>query len=267
MTRAKRCAGTTRSARLKSGKPPIFSTDRPRSAPQKREGIPASPYRRLIDATGQDVALVMVGGIAQAGDVRAMPSLKPGDFEVIRSQTGCFDKGIDFTAASVPSGSETLAEVSARLADGLRSLGGDQPPDAGGPSSPFANTWSYLKAHIPGASALSDYVQFQSRVLLRDDGRWKINLEAITPPPLFTVDDHWWFATLAAVRDAVTGLTLDPAPPYTPYDQTRIRTRRSEIRLPRRCFTTVGTAHSALHVERRSHTRSRFAMDEPKSAR
>ena len=47
------------------------------------------------------------------------------------------------------------------------------------------------------------------------DGR--VNLEAMTLPPLFTVDDHWWLATLASVRDAVTGVTVDSAPPYAPY--------------------------------------------------
>ena len=47
------------------------------------------------------------------------------------------------------------------------------------------------------------------------DGR--VNLEAMTLPPLFTVDDRWWFATLAANRDAVTGLTVDSEPPYAPY--------------------------------------------------
>jgi hypothetical protein len=47
------------------------------------------------------------------------------------------------------------------------------------------------------------------------DGR--VNLEAITPPPLFTVDDHWWFAALDAARDPVTGVTADPAPPYAAY--------------------------------------------------
>ena len=73
-----------------------------RSAPQKGAGIPDSPYRRLIDATEQDVALVMVGGIAQAGDVEAMASLKPGDFEVVSSPAGCFDKGIDLTAPAIP---------------------------------------------------------------------------------------------------------------------------------------------------------------------
>ncbi len=96
------------------------------------------------------------------------------------------------------------------LADGLRALGGDHPPVGGGPSSPFTNTWSYLKAHIPGASALPDLtfnfglVQFFG---MTPDG--KVNLEAITLPPLFTVDDHWWFATLES--------TVDPLPPYATY--------------------------------------------------
>ena len=230
-----------------------------RSAPRKREGIPESPYRRLIDATEQDVALVMVGGIAQAGDVEAMSSLKPGDFEVISSQAGCFDKAIDLTDPSIPNGSETLAEISARLADGLRSLGGDQPPAGGGPSSPTANTWSYLKAHIPGASMLPD-LTFNFGLAfyfgMTPDGR--VNLEAMTPPPLFTIDDHWWFATLASVRDAVTGVTVDSTHRTRRTRRTRIRTRRSGIRLPRRFFTTVGTTHSAQRADRRPHTRVSF---------
>ena len=189
-----------------------------RSAPRNPEGIPQSPYRRLIDATERDVSLVMVGGIAQAGDVEAMSSLKPGDFEVISSQAGCFDKGIDLTTPSIPNGSDTLAEISARVADGMRALGGDQPPAGGGPSSPLVNTWSYLKAHIPGASALSDLAfNFALAFYFGMTADGKVNLEAMTPPPLFTIDDHWWFATLASVRDAVTGVTVDSAPPYAPY--------------------------------------------------
>ena len=182
------------------------------------EGIPESAYRRLIDATERDVSLVIVGGIAQAGDIEAMSSLKPGDFEVISSQAGCFDKGIDLTAPSIPNGSDTLAEISARVADGMRALGGDQPPAGGGPSSPLVNTWSYLKAHIPGASALSDLAfNFGLAFYFGTTSDGKVNLEAMTPPPLFTIDDHWWFATLASVRDAVTGVTVDSAPPYAPY--------------------------------------------------
>jgi hypothetical protein len=111
-----------------------------------------------------------------------------------------------------------LAEISARVADGMRALGGDQPPAGGGPSSPLVNTWSYLKAHIPGASALSDLAfNFALAFYFGMTADGKVNLEAMTPPPLFTIDDHWWFATLASVRDADTGVTVDSAPPYAPY--------------------------------------------------
>lgn len=182
-----------------------------------KDGIPASPYRRLIDATERDVELVMVGGIAQAGDVRVMTALKGNDFEVVSGEAGCFEKAIDVTASSVPNGNQTLAQISGRLADGLRALGGDQAPIGDGPSSPFTNTWSYLKANVPGASALPDLtfnfglVQFFG---MTPDG--KVNLEAIALPPLFTVDDDWWFATLEAARDGM-GLTADPSPPYAMY--------------------------------------------------
>ena len=186
--------------------------------PEDIVGISQSPYRRLIDATERDVALVLVGGIAQAGDVDVLSALKPGDFEVINSQAGCFDKAIDVTASPVPNGTETLAQVSARLADGLTSLGGDQPPAGGGPSSPLTNTWSYLKAHIPGAGALPDLVfnSLLASFFATSDGKM-MNLEAMTLPPLFIIDDHWWFATLGSVRDPVTGLTVDTAPPYAAY--------------------------------------------------
>jgi hypothetical protein len=50
---------------------------------------------------------------------------------------------------------------------------------------------------------------------MTSDGR--VNLEAMTPPPLFTIDDHWWFATLASVRDPVSSVTVDSTPPYAPY--------------------------------------------------
>jgi hypothetical protein len=125
---------------------------------------------------------------------------------------------IDLTAPSIANGSDTLAEISARVADGMRALGGDQPPAGGGPSSPLVNTWSYLKAHIPGASALSALAFNFGLVFYfgtTTDG--KVNLEGMTAPPLFTVDDHWWFVTLGSVRDPVTGVTLDSAPPYAPY--------------------------------------------------
>ena len=181
------------------------------------DGIPQSPYRRLIDATERDVELVLVGGVAQAGDIPVMAALKPADFEIVASVAGCFEKAIDVTAA-LPHGSDTLARVTALIAEGLQALGGDHPPAGGGPSSPFSNTWSYLKAHIPGASTLPD-LTFNFGLVsffgLTADAR--VNLEAIMVPPFFTVDDHWWFATLEAVRDPVTGVTADSAPPYAAY--------------------------------------------------
>ncbi len=182
-------------------------------------GIPPSAYRGLIDATERDVQLVMVGGRPVAGDVAVMGQLKPGDFEVIHSSAGCFDKAIDVTDTSLPGGSETLAQISTVIGFGMHAFGGDHPPAAGGPSSPFTNTWSFLKAGFPGGSTLTD-LQFNLFVLayffgLTPDG--KVNLEAMTPPPFFTADDTWWLSTLGAKRDPLTGLTVDPIPPYRPY--------------------------------------------------
>jgi len=173
-------------------------------------GIPESVYRRLIDATEQDVQLVMVGGAVQAGDVNVMSALKPGDFEVVGSSTGCFEKAIDVTAPVLPKGNQSLTEVSALVTDGLQALGGDNPPVGGGPSSPLANTWSYLKARIPGAAALPDLTfNFALVSFFGMTPAGQVNLEAIAPPPLFTVDDHWWFSTIEAAPNA--------APPYAAY--------------------------------------------------
>jgi len=189
-----------------------------RPTAQETEDVSQSPYRRLIDATERDVVLVMVGGVAQAGDLDVMAVLKPGDFEVVSSEAGCFDKGVDVTAPSVPPGTETLAHISARVVDGLRALGADLQPVGSGPSSPFSHTWSYLQAHIPGASALP-VLTFNLGLAYyfgtTADG--KVNLEAMRPPPLFTADDHWWFANLASARDPGSGVTADPAAPYARY--------------------------------------------------
>jgi cytosine/adenosine deaminase-related metal-dependent hydrolase len=181
------------------------------------DSIPQSPYRRLIDATEKDVSLVMVDGMAQAGDIAVMAALKPGDFEVVSSSGACFSKAIDVTPPSAPP-SNLLAQILASVTDGMRALGGDHPPTGGGPSSPFTNSWSYLKARIPGASLLPELTFNLGLAFFfgtTPDGR--VNLEAITPPPLFTADDHWWFATLDAAHDPVTGVTPDSTPPYAAY--------------------------------------------------
>jgi hypothetical protein len=181
-------------------------------------GSRASPYRRLIDATERDVELVMVGGRPQAGDLAVMSAVKPGDFEVVESAAGCFSKAIDVTDPSLPRGEQTLLDIRALMTDGLRALGGDQSFVGGGPTFPFANTWSYLKARIPGTSALPDSIfnaVLVSTFGSTSDGR--LNLEAMAPPPLFSIDDHWWFATLEARRHPATGLTQTADPPYAPY--------------------------------------------------
>jgi hypothetical protein len=121
---------------------------------------------RLIDVVKFTKARMILGGTTttqNTGSHAAYDSLLARNVESvtfgrqrISSHAGCFDKAIDVTAPSVPDGSDTLAQVSARITDGSRALGGDHPAAGGGPSSPFTNTWSYLKARIPGASVLPD---------------------------------------------------------------------------------------------------------------
>ena len=186
-------------------------------------GTPESPYRRLIDATEQDVALVMVGGDARAGDVDVMTAIKPGDFEIVSSDASCFDKGIDVTAPAIPNGSQTLGQITTLLRDGLAAQGGDHPPATGGPSSPFTNTWSYLKARIPGASGLPDLI-FNFALIqffgATPDG--KVNLESIQLPPLFVADDHWWLSTLEGTADAEPPYAVYPSNFNQTFDLTKI---------------------------------------------
>lgn len=193
----------------------LLVIDGPR-APATRQ-VPRSPYRRLIDATEADVRLVIVGGVAVAGDVDVMEHLRPGDFEIASSAAGCFEKAIDVTDPEAPGGATSLAAIVAQVTDGLHALGGDFPPPGGGPSSPFANTWSYLKARFAGTAGLPDIVfNFGLGQNFGFTSAGEVNLEAIGPPPLFTADDEWWFATLGAARDEA-GLTLVATPRYRRY--------------------------------------------------
>lgn len=179
--------------------------------------IPPSPYRSLIDATEADVSLVLVGGEPLAGDVLTMTSLKRDDIEIVRSDTGCFAKAIDVTAPGVPKGAQSLAQIVKVIGDGLHAMGGDDPPDAGGPS-PLTNTWSYLRLHSAAGAGLND-AQFLFGVLIPAFGLVdnRLNIEAMSPVPLFTIDDHWRLATLGGHLDPLTGLVADDAPPYARY--------------------------------------------------
>jgi len=190
------------------------------TAPQvdRSDGIPNSPYRTLIDATEQHVRLVLVDGDPIAGDVDVMAELKPGDYEIVRSDGGCFEKAVDVTDPAVPGGTESLSQISMRIRNGLRAMGGDFPPIGGGPSSPFTNTWSYLKASFDGTAALDDLTfNFGLGTFFGFAPGPLVNLEGITLPPLFTVDDDWWFATLGADLEEETGMTDVTTAPYGRY--------------------------------------------------
>jgi len=181
--------------------------------------LPNSPYRNLIDASEQDVHLVLVNGEPLAGDVPVMKALKPGDYEVVTSTSACFQKAIDVTNPAVPQGTETFAEITQALHDGLTAMGGDNPPAAGGPA-PDSNTYNYLKAHVGGGTVagLSD-TQFRQLLTfyfgLAPDGR--LNIERIQLAPVLIEDDDFYFDLLGAEVFPGTGLIADDTPPFMLY--------------------------------------------------
>jgi hypothetical protein len=196
----------------------LLLVHRPASAPP--HDVPASVYRSLIDSTERDVELVLVGGDALAGDVDVMSELKPADHEVVSSAAGHFHKAVDVTtAATVPQGDETLAQITAKLDEGVTALGGDHPPAGGGPGPPN-NTYSYLKAHVAGGGA-TNLTDTSFRELLASfvgvlpDG--SLNLERVGLEPLFEGDDILLRRLLHGDVDRSTGLVADPTPPYKLY--------------------------------------------------
>jgi cytosine/adenosine deaminase-related metal-dependent hydrolase len=180
------------------------------------EDLPNSPYRNLIDATEENVRLVVVNGEPLAGDVAIMSQLKPGDYEVVTSVGDCFEKAIDVTNPAAPQGTETFAEIQTALHDALNAMGGDNPPPDGGPADD-SNTYSYLKAHIPGASALTD-AQFRQLLTyyfgLAPNGR--LNMEGIQLTPVLVEDDDFYFHLLGGEVFA-NGLIADTTPPFGLY--------------------------------------------------
>ncbi len=181
------------------------------------EGLPNSPYRNLIDATAEDVRLVLVGGEPLAGDAALMAALKPGDYEIVTSTNGCFQKGIDVTNPAVPKGAETFAFIEETLRAALDAMAGDNPPAGGGPTDD-SNTYAYLKAHIPGASGLTD-TQFRQLLTfyfgLAPDGR--LNIEGIQLAPVLVEDDDFYFHLLGAEVSTGSGLIADDTPPFGLY--------------------------------------------------
>jgi hypothetical protein len=180
------------------------------------EDLPNSPYRNLIDATEENVRLVLVNGEPLSGDIALMAALKPGDYEVVTSNGGCFQKAIDVTKPAVPQGTETFTDIQNSLRDALNAMGGDNPPPEGGPADD-SNTYSYLKAHIPGASGLTD-AQFRQLLTfyfgLAPNGR--LNMEGIQLSPVLVEDDDFYFHLLGGEVFA-NGLIADTTPPFGLY--------------------------------------------------
>jgi len=187
-----------------------------RPAHPSRPDLPNSPYRNLIDATEEDVRLVLVNGEPLSGDIALMAALKPDDYEVVTSSSGCFQKAIDVTNPAIPQGTETFADIQTVLRDALTAMGGDNPPPEGGPADD-SNTYSYLKAHIPGVSALTD-AQFRlvltSYFGLAPNGR--LNMEGVQLSPVLVEDDDFYFHLLAGEVFA-NGLIADATPPFGLY--------------------------------------------------
>ncbi len=181
------------------------------------QGLPDSPYRNLIDAAEKDVRLVLVNGELITGDVALMAALKPGDYEIVTGPSGCFQMAIDVTNPAVPQGTETFAQIQQALRDALNAMGGDNPPAGGGPADD-SNTYSYLKSHISGASALTDD-QFRQLLTfyfgLAPNGR--LNIEGIQLAPVLVEDDDFYFHLLGGEVFAGSGLVADDTPPFGLY--------------------------------------------------
>jgi hypothetical protein len=179
--------------------------------------LPDSPYRNLIDSTEKDVQLVLVNGEPVSGEVSIMNRLKPDDYEVITSTDGCFQKAIDVTSPTVTLGIETYSQVQQLLRDGLTALGGDHPPAGGGPADD-SNTYSYLKANIPGASGLPDFFFLQLlKTFLGVTSTGRLNLERIQLAPVLVEDDDFYFHLIGADVSPMTGLIEDDSPPFGLY--------------------------------------------------
>lgn len=181
------------------------------------EDVPDSPYRALIDATEKDVRLVLVNGEPRSGDVNVMATLKPANYEVVSSERACFSKAIDVTNPALPKGSQTFAYLNQILTAALNALGGDNPPPGGG-TADDSNTYSYLKANIPGAAGLTD-AQFRYELTLFAglDPRGRLNLEGIQLSPVLVEDDHFYFHLIGGDVSEGTGLVSDANPPFGLY--------------------------------------------------
>ena len=164
-------------------------------------GMPASPYRSLIDATPRDIDLVLVGGKPLAGAVATLHQLRGDDFEVVTSVAGRYKLAVDVTVPDIPRGRERLATVEGHLRQAMQALGGN------------GTTFPYLRQHFDGGRyALTDDAAFRDQVLAPRYGRvgGRVNLASLQLHPLLTDDDQHFFTVAGGLAD-------EPRPPYAPY--------------------------------------------------
>lgn len=165
----------------------VLMLRRPAHTPTR---LPDSPYRNLIDATQKDVRLVLVDGQPVAGDTDAMKAAGAGALQLLR-----FNKAVPNRFG--------LAAADKTLRDSLHALGGD---------------FTYLRLHWNGGRdrAMTN-AAFRDQVLAPRFGRvnGRVNLERIELGPLFTADDHYFFAVVGGQTKA--GLPDDPKAPYRRY--------------------------------------------------
>jgi cytosine/adenosine deaminase-related metal-dependent hydrolase len=182
-------------------------------------GLPASPYRALIEATEADVQLVMVNGEALVAGEPLMRRLSPGDFEIVQSAPSGYRRAIDATLPGVPEGNETFAQLRAELSAALTALGGDSPPVGGGPA-PDTNTYNYLKARwAGGAFAAATDLAFRTEltsVFGIESGMGRLNIEGLALKPLIDEDDDFLRHLLNGDIGG-GGLIADPTPPFMLY--------------------------------------------------
>jgi 5-methylthioadenosine/S-adenosylhomocysteine deaminase len=165
----------------------LLVLQRPARTPTRK---PDSPYRNLIDATQKDVRVVLVDGQPVAGDADAMKAAGAGPLQLLR-----FHKAVPKRFG--------LAAADKTLRDSLHALGGD---------------FAYLRQHWNGGRdrAMTN-AAFRDQVLAPRFGRvnGRVNLEPIELGPLFTADDHYFFAVVGGQTKA--GLANDPKAPYRRY--------------------------------------------------
>lgn len=185
----------------------------------RRAGQNDTVYRDLIEASEEDLELVIVGGDPIAGDVELLSALKPGDYEVVASAAAGFERAVDVTTTlPVPEADETLAELTSELEFALAALGGDNPPPGGGPGPP-GNTYSYLQAHVDGGKYVDDRRKFHTQWLKSNatflpDG--SANIELMQLAPLLPQDNDFLGHLLRGELDA-NGLIADASPPFKLY--------------------------------------------------